>query len=130
MALRITRAVDSRLYGGFDLDSADLERSSDHIVWVRRVSVAPNEKYGIFNIFFPKERRTLEIALVSGEEFELVRGVFIKLAGVQNHWIETQEFCDVCGRGDPKPKRLQPQARLGLTAPREYKFLRDDARKK
>lgn len=128
MALRITRAVDSKLFGGFDLDSSDLEGTSDHIIWVRKVSTKPDFKYAVFNI--TSGDQTLEVVLESGQEFSLMKNVSFELTGVQEHWADTQPFCEYCGRGDTKPKRLVPQARLGLTAPREYKFLRHDARKK
>ena len=87
MALRITRAVDSKLFGGFDLDSSDLEGTSDHIIWVRKVSTKPDFKYAVFNI--TSGDQTLEIVLESGQEFSLMKNVSFELTGVQEHWAGT-----------------------------------------
>ena len=114
MALKITRAVDTRLYGGFDLDPTDLEGTFDHRVWVRKVIDGfDNEQRVVVNIE-DSDGITEKVILV-GETHSLNDKVVLTLSGVQSHVADQREI---------------PQARFGIEAPRDYLILRHDARKK
>lgn len=126
--LRITRAVDTKFYGGFSLDLDDLDGTFDHCVWVRRVVNNHKNKRVVINIITAEgiEELTLDV----GETHNLINKVDVKLTGIQEHWSEQLPPCDACGRGDRQAKRMIPQARFGVEAPNNYIILRHDARKR
>ena len=129
MALKITRAVDTRLYGGFDLDPTDLEGTFDHRVWVRKVIDGfDNEQRVVVNIE-DSDGITEKVILV-GETHSLNDKVVLTLSGVQSHVADQPTYCHYCMRGDLVSKREIPQARFGIEAPRDYLILRHDARKR
>lgn len=128
MALRLSRAVDSRFFGGFHLDSSDLKRTSDHIVWVRRINIAPEHKYAVLNIWSPNHTR--EVSLDLRESFSLGKEVTIWLENCDEYPIVVPDKCYACGTELDRSRRVKiAQARIGVDAPREYKIIRDDARR-
>lgn len=128
MALRITRAVGSKLYGGYSLDPDDLDGTFDHCIWVRRVINNHDEKRVVVNLV--TEKGTEELSLAMGETHWFLDNVGLKFTGVQEHWAEQQPYCEACGNGDKQAKRMIPQARFGIDAPKEYTILRHDIRTK
>lgn len=128
MPLRITRAVDTVLYGGWDLDPSDLEGSYDHRIWVRRVRDTDNHRDALVNIETPDG--VIEQLVDTDEAVELENGVTIKMIGVQQFYLKPEKYCKHCGRGDRFKSRYIPQARLSVDAPRDYEVIRHDARKK
>ena len=50
MSLRITRSVDSILYGGEDLDPDNLEGTFEHRLWVRRVRDHRGKQDALVNV--------------------------------------------------------------------------------
>lgn len=131
MGLRITRAADSLLYGGFELDGDDLEGSFDHRIWFRRFTSTEKKKSALVNIE-TREGITESVMLTTGEDsaIELAPSVWLSLVSIHEHWAERPPFCDVCGRGDKQSRRMIPQGRFGVDAPRSYQVIRDDARKR
>tara|TARA_R100000654_G_scaffold49165_1_gene75333 strand:- start:161 stop:550 length:390 start_codon:yes stop_codon:yes gene_type:complete len=129
MALRLTRAVDSRLFGGFHLDSADLKGTSDHIVWVRKVNITPEHQYAVFNVW--SQDHTREFSLDVRESFSLGKEVTIWLEACDEYPMVIPERCFVCGAQRKRPQKVRiAQAKIGVDAPREYTIIRDDARKR
>ena len=128
MPLRITRAVDSVLYGGWDLDPSNLEGSCDHRIWVRRVRDTSQHQDALVNVETP-DGVTEQILSVGDIPLELERDVMISVVGIQQYFPKPEKYCDVCGRGDRFNKMI-PQAKVSVTAPREYELIRHDARKK
>lgn len=131
MGLRITRAADSLLYGGFELDGDDLEGSFDHRIWFRRFTSTEKKKSALINIE-TKDGITESVMLTTGEDsaIELAPSVWLSLMSIHEHWADRPPYCDVCGRGDKQSKRMIPQGRFGVDAPRSYQVIRDDARKR
>lgn len=128
MPLRITRAVDTVLYGGWDLDPSDLEGSCDHRIWVRRVRDTDEHQDALLNIETP-DGVTEEI-IDTDTPIELEKGVQVMMKGIQQYFLKPEKYCKHCGRGDRFNPRYIPQARLAVDAPRSYEVIRDDARKK
>lgn len=125
--LRITRAADTRIYGGTSLDPDNLESTADHVLWVRKVTDLRTNSSVLINC--NSSTGVSERVLKVKDEYPMVLGPGIKISleGVQNHLADTSPFCEACGRGDPASKRKVPQAKLGLTAPDSYRWVRHDA---
>ena len=130
MSLRLTRAVNDKFYGGFDLDVEDLDGTFDHCVWVRRVINNYKDKRVVLNLI--TKDGTQELALDVGETHDIEKNIGFKLTGIQEHWAEQEPPCDICGKGgDTQARRMIPQAKFGIDAPDNYRILRHDiARKK
>ena len=128
MPLRITRAVDSVLYGGWDLDPSDLEGSCDHRIWVRRVRDTDKYRDALINI--ESQQGVIEEILNIDEPMMVDHGIELKMVGVQRYHLKPEKYCKVCDRGDHFKSKYVPQARLAVDAPREYEVIRHDARKK
>lgn len=127
--LRITRAADSRIYGGTSLDPENLENTADHVLWIRKVTDLRQNSSTLINV---KSRSGVsERVLRLKDDYPMVlgEGIKITLEGIQHHMADTADFCDVCGRGDPEKKRLVPQAKIGLQAPADYRWIRHDAKR-
>jgi len=129
MPLRITRAVDSVLYGGWDLDPSDLEGSCDHRIWVRRVRDTDANQDALVNIE-TQDGVTEQVITADDEPLLLEKNVEIQMVGVQQYYLKPEKYCKSCGRGDHFKSRYIPQARMAVKAPREYEVIRHDARKK
>ena len=54
----------------------------------------------------------------------------LTLVAIKDQFVDTEPYCEVCGRGDRSPKRRVPQGRFNVEAPRSYQLIRDDARKR
>ena len=124
--LRITRAADTRIYGGNSLDPNDLEGTADHTLWIRKVTDLATNKAVLINV---KSRAGVsERVLKFKDDYPMVlgEGIRVSLEGIQNHWADTSPYCEVCGRGDPAKKRSVPQAKIGLHAPDSYRWVRHD----
>ena len=128
MSLRFTRAVNDKWYGGFSLDSEDLDGTFDHCVWVRKVVNNYRDKKVIVNIV--TQDGTEELSMDVGETHKLSDNIGMKLTGIQEHWAEQLPPCEECGRGDTQAKRMVPQARFGIDAPNTYTILRHDIQRK
>ena len=129
MSLRITRSVDSILYGGEDLDPDNLEGTFEHRLWVRRVRDHRGKQDALVNVT-SKEGISEHILLAGEEGIWLKNDTNVNMVGVQQYWMKSKKYCDECGRGDVVPERMVPQARLAVSAPRKYQLIRHDARKK
>lgn len=125
--LRITRAADTRIYGGTSLDPDNMENTADHVLWIRKVTDLRTNSSVLINC--KSSTGVSERVLKFKDEYPMVlgSGIKISLEGIQNHHADTPPFCEMCGRGDPEGKRMVPQAKLGLTAPDEYRWVRHDA---
>lgn len=128
MPLRITRAVDTVLFGGWNLDPSDLEGSCDHRIWVRRVRDTDTHQDALVNIETPEG--VVEEIITEDEPIQLEKGVILQMVGVQQYYLKPEKYCKHCGRGDRFNPRYIPQARLAVDAPRSYQVIRHDARKK
>jgi hypothetical protein len=128
MPLRITRAVDSVLYGGWDLDPSDLEGSCDHRIWVRRVRDTDKHQDALINI--ESQQGVTEEIINIDEPMMVDHGIELKMVGVQRYHLKPEKHCKVCDRGDHFKSKYVPQARIAVDAPREYEVIRHDARKK
>jgi len=128
--LRITRAADTMLYGGYNLDPDNLEKTADHTFWVRKVS---DLRHGGSAMIHTKTKSGISdrVVLLNDElPFTLDNEIKINLMDIHHDWRDTQPYCEVCGRGNPQKKKKVPQAKLGLEAPRSYTWIRDDATKR
>jgi hypothetical protein len=125
MPLRITRAVDSVLYGGWDLDPSDLEGSFDHRIWVRRVRNTNDKQDALVNIE-TQEGVVEQLITVGDDPIFIDKDIELEVIGIQQYHVAPEKR----GRGDRPKSRYIPQARMSVKAPREYEVIRHDARKK
>lgn len=133
MPLKITRAVDSVVYGGRSLNPDRLEDTFDHRIWTRRVRNTEHHQDCILNIQFANQGQagTVEqIFSVQDEGVRLASDVSVKMAGITEHITKPSPYCPECGRGDLSVIKNIPQAKLAITAPRDYLVVRHDARRK
>jgi len=124
MGLRVSRAANSKLFIGDDIDPANMEETSDHTVWVKSVSVGRNKENSVLNI--ANRGGVIERLFEPEDEMTIAEGVRIKLKGSFEHWLKQPPFCVVCGRGDKRKTRAVPQARVEIEAPRSIGIYRDD----
>lgn len=129
MGLRITRAVNTVVYGGYDLDDKRPNSSFDHRIWIRGVRNHRDRQEGIVNIKtgLGVEEHVIQVGddpLYFGEDLS------IEMVGVRDRIAQAEPYCEVCGRGHSFTDRQTPQAELALNAPRNYRLIRDNARRK
>lgn len=129
MGLRVTRAVDSILYGGKDIDPKSPETTYEHKIWVRRVRDHKGKQDCLLNII-SDDGCVEQLMTVGGEALEISPTVTISLVGIQEYWYKPDDYCEECGRGDPIKSRVVPQARILVEAPRSYEIIRNNARSK
>ena len=129
MALRLTRSVDSILYGGENLNPNNLEGSFEHRLWIRRVRDQRGRQDALVNVT-SQEGVSEHVMLVGDEGISLGNDINVSMIGVQNFTMDYKPFCSVCGRGDVVADRVSPQAQFAVNAPRKYQLIRHDARKK
>lgn len=129
MALRLTRSVDSVLFGGENLNPDDLEGSYEHRLWVRRVRDHRGHQDALVHIT-SNLGVSEHLMRVGDEGIFLGNDINITLVGIQQYFMKAKAYCDACGRGDLVQDRMIPQARLAVSAPRKYEIIRHDARKK
>lgn len=125
MPLRITRAVDSVLYGGWDLDPSDLEGSYDHRIWVRRVRNTDDKQDALVNIE-TREGVIEQLISVGDEPIFIAKEVELEVIGIQQYHVKAERQ----GRGAHPKTRYIPQAKMSVRAPRDYEIIRHDARNK
>ena len=131
MGLRITRSAGQVLYGGYDLDGDDLENTFDHRIWFRRFYSTNQTRSAVVNIETDSGVVEAVMREVGADSvLTLEDGIELTLVDIKEQYVDTDRFCNVCGRGDPAPKRKVPQGRFNIEASREYQLIRDDARKK
>ena len=129
MGLRITRAVNTVVYGGYELDDKNPNASFDHRIWIRGVRNYRDRQEGIINV---KSGLGVEehVIQVGDDPLELNPDVAIEMVGVRDRIAQAEPYCEVCGRGHSFTDRHSPQAELSLHAPRSYRLIRDNARRK
>lgn len=129
MGLRITRAVNTVVFGGYDLDEKNPNASFDHRIWIRGVRNHKDRQEGIINI---KSGLGVEehVIRVGDDPLEISKDVAIEMVGVRDRVAQAEPYCEVCGRGHSFTDRHSPQAELSLHAPRSYRLIRDNARRK
>ena len=129
MGLRITRAVNTVVFGGYDLDEKNPNASFDHRIWIRGVRNHKDRQEGIINI---KSGLGVEehVIRVGDDPLEISNDVAIEMVGVRDRVAQAEPYCEVCGRGHSFTDRHSPQAELSLHAPRSYRLIRDNARRK
>ncbi len=131
MGLRITRSAGQVLYGGYDLDGDDLENTFDHRIWFRRFYSTNKTRSAVVNIETDSGVVEAVMREVGADSvLKLEHDVELTLVDIKEQYVDTELFCEVCGRGDPAPKRRVPQGRFNIEGPRSYQLIRDDARKK
>ena len=83
MGLRITRAADSLLFGGLELDGDDLEGSFDHRIWFRRFIYTEDKKSALVNIE-TRDGITESVMLTAGEDsaIELSPNVWLNFMSI------------------------------------------------
>jgi len=124
MSLRITRAVNTRIYIGRGLEKLRMESTATDTVWIRKVENLESQS-ALINVRGPEGVTEASIGLE--ETFEIRDGVSVKLKGVSESWAAALPYCSVCHRGDrSQKKRLIAQAKLEITAPLDVKIFRDD----
>lgn len=125
--LRITRAADTVLYGGYNLDPENLEGTADHTFWVRKVSELRHG--GSAMIHTRTKTGVSDRVVLINEDLPLTldNEIRINLMEIHRDWKEPKAYCEACGRGSDSKRKMVPQAKLGLQAPREYVWIRDDA---
>ena len=129
MGLRITRAVNTVVYGGYDLDENNPNATFDHRIWIRGIRNYKDRQEGIINV--KSESGVEEHVIQAGDDpLELAPDIAIELVGVRERIAHAEPYCEVCGRGHSFTDRKTPQAELALIAPRSYRLIRDNARRK
>jgi hypothetical protein len=93
MSLRITRSVDSILYGGEDLDPDNLEGTFEHRLWVRRVRDHRGKQDALVNVT-SKEGISEHILLAGEEGIWLKDDTNVNMVGVQQYWMKSKPYCD------------------------------------
>lgn len=129
MALRVTRPVNSVLYGGCNLNADNLEGSYSHKIWIRKVRSTKHHQDCIANIASADGVEERILSVNDPHPIYLEPNVIINMSGVGEHWTYKSEYCEHCGRGDRSEKMI-PQAKLSISAPKKYKLVRNEARKK
>ena len=129
MGLRLTRSVDSVLYGGTALDPNKPEETFEHKIWVRRVRDHKGNQDCLLNIYTP-DGCVEQLMAIGDEPLRIDPRVAISLVGIQEYWHTPDDFCEICGRGDASKSRVVPQARILVEAPRNYEIIRSNARSK
>jgi hypothetical protein len=129
MALRLTRNVDSILYGGENLNRDNLEGSFDHRLWIRRVRDHRGRQDALVNVT-SKQGVSEHLLLVGDEGIWLDQDINVWMVGIQKYYMQANKYCEACGRGDEVREKMVPQAQLAVNAPRKYQLIRHDARKK
>ena len=129
MGLRITRAVNTVVFGGYDLNDKNPNASFDHRIWIRGVRNHKDRQEGIINV---KSDLGVEehVIQVGDNPLELAPDIAIEMVGVRDRIAQAEPYCEVCGRGHSFTDRHSPQAELALHAPRSYRLIRDNARRK
>ena len=131
MGLRITRAVNTLLYGGFGLESTRLEETYEHRIWFRDFSKTQKGEQGTAVLSVSTPTASRDFILVAGsdnETIELEDDVTLTFLGVRYQDIETGQKCPECGNTWHEiTKRVQ--GRFDFDAPRRYTILRDDVSK-
>ena len=129
MGLRITRAVNTFIYGGYELDEDNPDETSDHRIWIRGVRSLPDRKDCLVNI--ASDGGIAEHVLVLDEKnLEIAPGIYIELIRIRERGLPVEPVCTACGRGHVFTSKNIPQAELALHAPRSYKMIRDNARRR
>lgn len=129
MPLRITRPVNSVLYGGRNLNVNDLESSYAHKIWIRRVRNTKYYQDCIANIASADGVVERILSVNDPVPIQLEPNVVVQMLGIGEHWTPKNPYCEHCGRGD-RAEKMIPQVKLSISAPKQYKFVRNEARKK
>jgi hypothetical protein len=132
MPLRISRSANSVFYGGESLDPDDLEGTFDHRVWVRAVVDLDGRHETLLNVH-TRRKGHQEHVLKAGEDgLQLTDAVFVEMTGIQPFYTKPHLTCPECGRSGSLSEKsfMLPQAKLLVGAPRNYKIVRDDAKRK
>ena len=130
MSLRITRAANTRIFLGENLEQQNMSGTATDTIWIRRVESSRKEQSALLNI--RNSDGVVETTLGMGEGYPIRDGVEVKLKGISDFWTNVIPFCKVCGRGDrhdvsgSPQKRLIAQAKLEVSAPNAVKIFRDD----
>ena len=127
--LRLTRAVGSLLYGGEKLDPDNPEETYDHKMWVRRVRDHDGAQDCLVTIT-DREGRADLVLTVGDKPSRLSSSVSIQMVGIQTYFYGNDDYCEVCGRGDPAQRKSVPQAQILVKAPRKYQVIRENTRKR
>lgn len=128
MGLRITRAVNTVVYGGYDLDETNPNQTSDHRIWIRGVRSLRDKQDCLVNITTEEGIEEYPL-IVGGGELSLTPDLSVELVGVRERSVPPEPYCPACGRGHTFTDRQIPQAELVIQAPRSYKLIRDNARR-
>lgn len=129
MPLRITRSVDSILYGGENLNPNNLEGSFEHRLWVKKVKDHRGHQTAVVNV--TSKDGVVEHLMTAGDGgIWLKDDVNVSMVGIQKWHLKTKTFCEACGRGDLVPEQMIPQAMLSVNAPKKYNLTRHDAQKR
>ena len=129
MPLRMTRPVNSVLYVGRNLNINDLEGSYSHKIWIRRVRYTRHYQDFIANIASVDGVIERILSVDDPEPIELEPNVVVQMVGIGEHWTPKNKYCEHCGKGY-RAERMIPQIKLSITAPKQYKFVRNEARRK
>ena len=131
MGLRITRAVNTLMYGGFDLDGSRLDETYAHRIWFRGFTGSQKGETGtaLLSVNTPKLSRDYSLTVGSrSESIRLDDDVQLTFLGVRLQDIEMRQKCPECGNTWHEiSKRVQ--GRFDIDAPKNYKILRDDVSK-
>lgn len=126
MGLRISRAVDTMLYGGRELEIDDLEGTYDHRIWFRKYDVRDGGATAFINV---KSQDLVRDAVMStnGDDqvLQIDEDIFLTFLGMKERKVERWFTCPDCGH-QWTDMRFIPTGRFGFQAPRVYKILRND----
>lgn len=131
MGLRITRAVNTLLYGGFGLENARLEETYEHRIWFRDFFRTHRGALGTAVLLVGTPTESRDFTLIAGtedESIELDDGVTLTFLGIKYQDIESPHRCPECGN-TWLDVTTRMQGRFEFDAPRNYTILRDDVSK-
>lgn len=124
MSLRITRAANTRIFLGTNLDKRDMEATATDTVWIRKVENLERQS-ALINV--RNSEGVTEATLGIDESLDIRDGVSVKLKGISETWATAMPYCESCGRGDKTTKkRLVAQAKVEVSAPKNIQIFRDD----
>lgn len=124
MSLRITRAANTRIFLGTNLDQRDMEATATDTVWIRKVENLERQS-ALINV--RNHEGVVEATLGIEESLGIREGVSVKLKGISETWATAMPYCESCGRGEKTSKqRLVAQAKVEVSAPKDVQIFRDD----
>lgn len=127
MGLRITRASNTLIYGGFGLDLERLEDTYDHRIWFRSFTRPQQGERAtaLVSINTPTSIRDFTLTAMGSGNSVAIDDLVLTFLGTHIQDLERRQKCPECGTIFNETKKRM-QGRFDFDAPRDYTILRDD----